>query len=183
MGYHRAGFDVTGVDVESQPHFPFHFIQADALTFPLDGFDVVHAGPPCQRYARVTRWRGRADAHPDLLPRVLERLQNLAVPWVIENVPEAIPYPDLVLCGSSFGLAVRRHRHFLTSWPIFGLMAPCHHDDLLPFIHKGERAYADALGCEWMNKYEARQAIPTRYTEWIGGRIMELPPNDSSGAP
>ncbi|HZZ55713.1 MAG TPA: DNA cytosine methyltransferase [Trebonia sp.] len=182
-GYQEAGYYVVGVDIEPQPSYcgdEFH--QADAMSFDLGGFDVIHAGPPCQRYARVTRWRGRAEDHPDLLGPTIERLKAQSTPWIVENVPEAIPRPDLILCGSSFGLAVRRHRHFLTSWPSFGLMAPCSHGDLLPFMHKAERAYADALGCEWMNKYEARQAIPPAYTKWIGTALMNLSPNGSSGS-
>jgi DNA (cytosine-5)-methyltransferase 1 len=172
-GYALAGFDVTGVDIEPQPSYPFRFMLADMLTVPLSGFDVIHASPPCQAYARVTAWRGDRSAHPDLLGPVAARLAAAGVPWVIENVPEARPTWDLILCGTQFGLNIRRHRGFwLGGWEWFDLLPPCwHRPGLLPFMHKGERAYADAMGCAWMTKTEARQAIPPAYTEYIGGAL------------
>jgi DNA (cytosine-5)-methyltransferase 1 len=139
------------------------------MTFPLDGFDVIHASPPCQAYAAVTAWRGSQDDHPDLVDATRERLNASGVPWVMENVPEAPLRPDLLLCGSQFGLTVRRHRIFETQPRLYTLMPPCQHTrDLLPFMHKNERAYADALGCDWMNSHEGRQAIPPAYTQHIG---------------
>jgi hypothetical protein len=93
---------------------------------------------------------------------------------VIENVPEAPVRRDLLLCGSQFGLKVRRHRVFETSPRLFSLLPSCQHRGLLPFMHKGERAYADALGCEWMTNREARQAIPPAMTEHIGNMLMEV---------
>ena len=182
VGYHRAGFDVVGVDIVAQPRYPFEFVQADALeslvyftcSSEVEPFDVIHASPPCPRYANVTRWRGNPEDHSDLLPPVRVLLEATGLPWVIENVPGAPMRPDVVLCGSAFGLTVRRHRWFETNVPLFTLIPPCRHgSDLLPFMHKGERAYADALGCGWMSKTEARDAVPPAYTEHIGRQLLE----------
>ena len=172
VGYHRAGFDVVGVDINPQPRYPFDFVQADAMTYPLDGFDAIHASPPCQFYANVTAWRGNPHDHPDLIAPTRQRLIDTGLPWVLENVPEAPVRPDLLLCGSMFGLKVRRHRAFETSPRLFSLLPPCHHRGLLPFMHKGERAYADALGCEWMTNREAREAIPPAYSQHLGELML-----------
>ncbi|MFH8696739.1 DNA cytosine methyltransferase [Streptomyces chartreusis] len=176
MGYYLAGFDVVGVDNRPQPNYPFTFHQADALTFPLDGFDLVHASWPCQHFAKVTAWRGSRADHPDLLAPGRTRLEASGIPWVIENVPEAPLRPDYLLCGTQFGLSVRRHRVFETSWGGGGdLVAPCwHHKGLLAFAHKGERAYADAMGCTWMTNLEARQAVPPAYSQWIAAQFLAL---------
>jgi DNA (cytosine-5)-methyltransferase 1 len=173
-----AGYEVIGIDADRQPSYPFEFHQCDAIEFLEDPewpvtFDVIHASPPCQRYANVTKWRGNPDDHPDLLDVTLDLLRARPTPWVVENVPEAIPNPDLMLCGSMFGLAVQRHRHFLASPNLFGLLPPCRHGDMFPFMHKGERAYADAMECAWMTNREAREAIPPAYTRWIAGRMLE----------
>lgn len=174
MGYHRAGFDVVGVDIAPQPRYPFEFHQADAMTYPLDGFDAIHASPPCPRYANVTRWRGDQDAHPDLLPPIRQRLDESGLPWVIENVVGAPMRADLMLCGSMFGLKVRRHRWFESNILLFTMLPPCRHSrDLLPFMHKNELAYAHALGVPWMTAVSARDAIPPVYTEHIGRQLLE----------
>lgn len=173
-GYQQAGFYVVGVDIEPQPHYVGdEFIQADALTFPLDGFDAVHASPPCQHYANVTLWRGDRHDHPALIAPMRDRLNAAGVPWVIENVRTRELRSDFMLCGSMFGLPIRRHRYFETSWAQFQLLPPCQHQVTdLAFEHKGERAYADAMGCTWMSNVEARQAIPPAYTQWIGTQLL-----------
>lgn len=124
MGYYRAGFDeIVGVDIKPQPRYPFTFIQADAMTFPLDGFDAIHASPPCQHYS-VTKILHKNE-HPDLYGIVKERLIKNACPYILENVIGAPYNSGIVLCGSMFGLGVWRHRNFETN---FGILAPsCEH--------------------------------------------------------
>ena len=122
MGYYKAGFNyIVGVDIEPQPNYPFAFYQADALEFPLDGFDVIHASPPCQKFTSLkTAWNARA--YTDLLTPIKQRLLTMSTQvWVIENVPGAPLDDPLMLCGTMFGLGVetscgwrelRRHRLF-----------------------------------------------------------------------
>ncbi len=87
VGYHHAGFDVVGVDVNPQKNYPFEFHQADAMAYPLGGFDVIHASPPCQAFTKARKLQG--NTHPDLIGPIRERLIAAGVPWVIENVPGA----------------------------------------------------------------------------------------------
>jgi len=191
MGYHLAGFDIVGVDLHPMPNYPFAFHQADALEYlgrittsgEIERYDLVHASWTCQRWARVTSWRGSRADHDDLLTPGKKLMQACGRPWVVENVPEAAwagaLRPDYLLCGSQFGLKVRRHRAFETSWGGGGeLLPPCWHpkgrNKLMAFEHKDERAYADAMGCTWMNKTEARQAVPPAYSEWIGRQFVAL---------
>jgi DNA (cytosine-5)-methyltransferase 1 len=120
VGYHRAGFDVTGVDTRPQPRYPFAFHQADA-TFPLVGFDAIHASPPCQGYSRMRHlpWLAGRD-YPLLIDPVRERLQAADVPWVIENVEDAplirsaalFGIHGVLLCGTMFKIPIYRHRPF-----------------------------------------------------------------------
>lgn len=117
-GYADAGFDVVGVDIEPQRHYPFEFIQADALTFALDGFDVVHASPPCQGYSRMRHlpWLAGRE-YPMLIEPMRERLagafQRGAIKgWVMENVEGAPILNGINLCGTMVGLPIYRHRLF-----------------------------------------------------------------------
>ena len=124
MGYHRAGFEVVGVDIKPQPNYPFEFHQADALEYPLDGFDAVHASPPCQGYSRMRHLPWLKDrVYPLLIVPVRERLQSWGGPWVIENVEDAplqkalglFGVHGVTLCGTMFDLDVYRHRPFESS--------------------------------------------------------------------
>lgn len=189
MGYHRAGFEVLGVDIRPQPRYPFKFIQADALEYlrvnvlprvawphSADLPDAIHASPPCQHHANVTAWRGNRDDHPELISPTRDLLEAIGLPWVIENVPEAPVRPDFLLCGSMLALRIRRHRAFETNWSCgYGLQCR-HQKDDYSFDHgkkQPESVYRAAMGCEWMTVLESREAIPPAYTEFIGLRLME----------
>lgn len=108
MGLHNAGFEVVGVDIVARKRYPFEFHQADALTFPLDGFDFIWASPPCQGYTSMRHAPGARGA-PLLIDAVRDRLAATRVPWVIENVEEAkwAMRNPATLCGSSFGLGAQ----------------------------------------------------------------------------
>lgn len=184
-GLQLAGFHVTGVDVRPQPHYigdEFH--QADALTFPLDGFDFIWASPPCQAYSITAKLHD--NAHPELVEPVRARLLANPAPFVIENVPGAPLRQPFVLCGSMFGLRVFRHRLFEAS---FFVMVPGHPE------HRGttnsSRRYstfatgadvicvaghnfrredgAAAMGIDWSaTRAEIAQMIPPAFSEFIG---------------
>lgn len=110
--YVRAGFRVTGVDNVPQPRYRGHeFIQADMLTFPLEGYDFIHVSPPCQRWSQMTRCRPELrEKYPDLITPMRPRLIASGVPAVIENVETAPLASPTWLCSYSFGRDLYRHR-------------------------------------------------------------------------
>jgi DNA (cytosine-5)-methyltransferase 1 len=194
MGYHRAGFDVVGVDIEPQPRYPFPFIRADALevVWAIGGmFDAIHASPPCQRFtAYRRRGAGVGDSYADLIEPTRAALDATGRPWVIENIPGAPLRNPMTLCGSSFGLNVRRHRLFESNVPM--LAPPCDHGwqkprfpqatnrtNLRSTVEVGvwripldtQRA---AMGIDWMELQELSEAIPPAYTCFIGGQILDV---------
>jgi len=130
MGLHRAGFEVTGVDIVPQPRYPFAFVQADALAPPvrLSDFDLVWASPPCQHYSWASgKARNRGKVYPDLIAPTQDLLRAWGGKYVIENVVPAgrrLREP-FTLCGLTFGLGVVRHRVFETN---FFVLEPLHVD-------------------------------------------------------
>lgn len=198
MGYHRAGFDVVGIDIAPQPNYPFEFHQLDAmevlrlgvegsgLKFQL-GIDAIHASPPCQAYAETANSRKRTD-HPDLVAPVRELLEQTGLPWVIENIPTAPLIAPTMLCGSSFGLPIVRHRAFETSFPVSLAPSLCpqtrfgrstdHGKKFAPYARKSWRprwiAEVIPVVWPWMTVEESGEAIPPEYTEWLGLQLLEL---------
>jgi DNA (cytosine-5)-methyltransferase 1 len=195
MGYYRAGFEVVGVDIKPQPHYPFKVIQADALSYPLKGFDAYHASPPCQGYARSTNIRGCQKEHRRLIGRVRSMLRKTGKPYVIENVADAkkaLKSP-LMLCGTMFGLRVKRHRLFECSFDCAFAPASCgcHGKAGRTFAFRESSRFSKshlitvtghnfavaeariAMGIDWMTSREITQAIPPAYTEFIGRELLK----------
>jgi DNA (cytosine-5)-methyltransferase 1 len=190
-GYHRAGFDVIGVDIAPQPHYPYQFHQTDALQYVAEHageYDAIHASPPCQAYSVAAQTqRNTGKEYPDLLPPTRAALTATGLPWVIENVPGAPMRPDYQICGCQVGLALRRERWFETSWRGFGMLPSHHHDrPVVSVVGHGTPSwvreqlgynpsiadYRAAMGITWMNRNELSQAIPPAYTQWIGEQLL-----------
>lgn len=187
MGYHTAGFEVTGVDIKDQPDYPFEFHQGDALDFPFDGFDVIHGSPPCHDHSSIS---AVDDGSGWLLAATVSRMMESGKPWVCENVVgRNVKMAGwwFVLCGSMFGLKVQRHRRFGSSHLMFPPV--CQHGDERPYTITGHGGGCDSkhsrkpkaqdfwryLDMPWMEgrpPYGVAQAIPPAYTEWIGGQLM-----------
>jgi len=194
VGYHRAGFDVVGVDINPQPDYPFEFHQADALTFPLDGFDAIHASPPCQASSALTKGTNQGREYPQLIPATRWRLlvESAGTPYVIENVQGADIRRDVTLCGEMFGLGVIRHRYFEvdefrcdapTHRPHRGRVRGWRHGEFYegPYLAvygegggKGSVAeWQQAMGIDWTDDRKAiAEAIPPAYTEFIGAQLL-----------
>ena len=124
MGLHQAFPDaeIVGVDIDNQPRYPFTFVKADAVEYPVGGFDLIWASPPCQGYCAL-KVMPNAREHPLLIPVVRKKLQDAGKPWIMENVVGAPLEHPFMLCGSMFkleshGYQVRRHRLFETSFPV-----------------------------------------------------------------
>ena len=191
VGLHRAfpEAEITGVDIKPQKNYPFNFVQADALEFPLEEYDFIWASPPCQAYSYASaRWRNDGKEYPDLLAIIAIRLRGIGIPYCIENVTGAhrMMVNPFVLCGLSFDLKVIRHRWFETN---FYVLAPTHSEcgsaiqdcrALTISGHGGESSsykfedWKEAMGIDWMTKQELTQAVPPAYSEFIGRQLRNI---------
>jgi len=189
MGYHKAGFEVVGIDIEKQPKYPFKFVQADALEYLAkhhQEFDAIHASPPCQAYTKASKeHRKNGKEYADFLEATRALCKKVGKPYIIENVPDAPMENPVVLCGAMFGLQTYRHRQFESNLLLNVPEHPVHiakntkmgrkpkpgefiqvvgHFSGVPFAQ-------EAMGIDWLGQKELAQAIPPAYTEYLGWQL------------
>jgi DNA (cytosine-5)-methyltransferase 1 len=201
VGYHRAGFEVVGIDIKPQPNYPFRFWQGDALdtdNWPDFPIDAIHASPPCQAFTAYKR-TGNVGEYPHLIEPTRHLLKTSGLPYVIENVQGAPLEDPILLCGSMFDMDIQRHRLFETNWQLDPPDWPCRHRiwgrDRYPGGRSKERTgtsrglvrstveigswdiplerQKQAMDVDWMTLEELSEAIPPAYTEFIGQRLLE----------
>lgn len=195
-GYQDAGFRVVGVDLDDQPRYiGDEFWQSDAVSFLtvhrdwiLAEVSFIHASPPCQFDSDCQRIQD--NKHPDLIEPTRDALEELGIPYVIENVGGALPKlkNPIELCGLMFGLQrTYRHRYFEAGgWP---LTQPHHPRHTAPQVKMGRPArdgeviqaignfsgvglVREDWGTPWMNRDGVREAIPPAYAEWVGRQFL-----------
>ena len=200
MGYHRAGFEVVGVDIKPQPNFPFEFHQVDAIElmaadYPSDFdagcFDAIHASPPCPYHSNLTGWgrhRQVKTAEVDLIPELRELLKATGLPYVIENVRKNALIEPVMVCGQGLGLKVRRHRFFESNVALMG--SPCFHPGPPVIVVRGSigrrifdprrkattptlEEAREIMGMPNGTALECANAIPPAYTELIGHQLLQ----------
>ncbi len=192
-GYAEAGFEVHGVDLKHGKRYPFTYVRADVLDVLKDQdymqqFDVIHASPPCQTHSITKHLRnaqGKSTSKVDLIPETRAALIASGKPYIIENVPGSPLIDPIQLCGSSFGLKVRRHRLFESNMPLVGSV--CDHklqgrpvgvygslNDQIPGGGKTASTISEArqaMGIEWAIWTELVEAIPPAFTKYLGDQI------------
>jgi len=115
-------------------------------------------------------------------------------PFIIENVPGAPLINPLTLCGTMFGLKVKRHRLFeLHGFEVWFLPATCAckgkvgytaaSDGFSSFANKAKlisvaghnfcvKDAKQAMQIDWMPQSELSQAIPPIYAEFLGKQLI-----------
>lgn len=190
MGLSQAGFEVTGIDIGKQPHYPFEFLQADVLELDMDfikGFDAIWASPPCQRFTAGAKQMGTSENHPDLVAPTRDLLEDSGLTYVIENVPAAPLRKDLMLCGSMFNLRLVRHRIFESNVPLTQPEHGKHHPEYITIYgnaggsskkqgstHYGNTdTWREVMGIDWLPGSRLKEAIPPIYAYHIGKDLIK----------
>lgn len=188
-GYVAAGFNVTGVDIDPQPRYPYRFVQADALAYLEEfggGYDVIAGSPPCQLHSKA--WRIQAREHPDLIAPMRALMKASGKPYIIENVPGAPLHQPIELCGTMFGLRTYRHRLFESNLSLTPPIHPAHTAPTRKMgraLRPGDYYHAVGnfsgvgliradMGSHWMNRDGLRESIPPAYSQYIGAQVRQL---------
>jgi DNA (cytosine-5)-methyltransferase 1 len=196
VGYAEAGFEVHGVDLKHGKRYPFSYLRADVLDVLKDDefiqqFDVIHASPPCQTHSITQHLRnaqGKSTSKIDLIPETRAALIACGKPYIIENVVGSPLINPIQLCGSSFGLRVRRHRLFESNMKLQG--SECNHklqgrpvgvygslNDEIPNGGKTAKTISEAriaMGIDWAIWTELVEAIPPAFTKYLGHQVIRL---------
>lgn len=200
-GYYLAGFDVVGVDIAPQPEYPFEFIQGDALQIMREighAFQAVHASPPCQHFTKYNNCRKNLkEKYEDLIEPTRQALIEVGKPYVIENVVGAPLNDPITLCGSMFGLDIRRHRLFESN--VMLMQPKCNHGIWEPNRYPGGRSrerggarvlcrgtieigrwnipistQKEAMQIDWITDLrKLSESIPPAYTKYIGEQLIQ----------
>jgi DNA (cytosine-5)-methyltransferase 1 len=187
FGYQQAGFHVTGVDINEQPHYRGNaFHRDDAVEFLLKNykdFDCIHASPPCQHYSNsAIQFRKMGKVYPNLIKKTREALISTKKPYIIENVPHSPLINPITLCGAMFGLRTYRHRLFESNINLVAPDHPVHQNPNAPMGRKpkdweyiqyvghfsGVPIVKEMTGLTWLNQNELAQSIPPQYTLYLG---------------
>ena len=194
-GYARAGYDVTGIDIKHGKRYKYTYIRGDVRDYLnpeyLRQFDLIHASPPCQTHSITQHLRnaqGKQTSKIDLIPQTRAALVESGVNYIIENVPGAPLIDPVMVCGSAFGLKVRRHRLFESNMLLKG--TDCHHkqqgkpvgiygsmrDEIPGGGHTAKTMFEanTAMGIDWMLWGELVEAIPPDYTHYLGLQVNNL---------
>jgi DNA (cytosine-5)-methyltransferase 1 len=190
-GYEKAGFEVVGVDILTQPKHKGNFVQSDAFEYLKEYghlFDAIHASPPCQEYSPSTKqFRMAGKEYPDLIAQTREALIKSGKPYVIENVPNSPLVNPVVLCGTMFGMRTYRHRLFESNIHIDQPEHPEHtaknakmgrpikDDEFIQYVghFPGVKMVQEMCGTPWLGQKELAQSIPPQYTKYIGLVLIE----------
>lgn len=189
-GYALAGFDVTGVDRYPQDGYPYKFIRADALEYLADHiqeYTVIHASPPCQQFSKATPWTTRM-SFPNYIPELRRMFHSYNKAYVIENVEGSPLINPMVLCGTMFGMRLIRHRLFESNLPLGAPEHPRHtgsvaNGDYVTVAghgannkkgNNGINVWKEVMEIPWAKyREDLAEAIPPRYTEYLGNQLME----------
>lgn len=168
----------------------------------LSRFDAFHASPPCQKHSKCqqlskARNGGQYGDHKDFIEQTRELLQQTGKPYIIENVEGAPLQNAISLYGSQFeNLYTQRRRLFESNIPLnLPEQKPKRHKTPTAGNGVGEDGWISICGSggvrgmnakqivlywwfalggiDWMTREELAEAIPPKYTEFLGKQLID----------